>query len=89
MLNQVELTERRISSVVASIEQTQERVVAVVSRVSQTVTGIDVIVAEAAILTRAARALSAPRVANNDSRTSGLTFLRAKSAASCHKSFCP
>ena len=54
VLNQIELTERRIGSVVASIEQTQERVVAVVSRVSQTVTGIDVIVAEAAILTRRA-----------------------------------
>jgi hypothetical protein len=54
VLNQIELTERRIGSVVASIEQTQERVVAVVSRVSQTVTGIDVIVAEAAVLTRRA-----------------------------------
>ena len=54
VLNQIELTERRIGSVVASIEQTQERVVAVVSRVSQTVTAIDVIVAEAAILTRRA-----------------------------------
>ena len=57
MLNQVELTERRISSVVAGIEQTQERVVAVVTRVSQTVTAIDVIVAEAALLTRRAAPL--------------------------------
>jgi ABC-type transporter Mla subunit MlaD len=57
VLNQVELTERRISSVVAGIEQTQERVVAVVTRVSQTATAIDVIVAEAALLTRRAAPL--------------------------------
>ena len=44
---------------------------------------------EAAILTRAARAVSASRVANNDSSASGLTFLRASSAAICHKSFWP
>ena len=54
VLNQIELTERRISGMVAGIEQTQERIVAVVSRVSQTVTAIDVIVAEAALLTRRA-----------------------------------
>ena len=44
---------------------------------------------EAEILTSAARAVSASSVANNCSSTSGLKFLRARSAASCHKSFCP
>ena len=44
---------------------------------------------EAAILTRAARAVPASRVANNDSSASGWTFFRARSAASCHRSFCP
>ena len=44
---------------------------------------------EAAIRTSAARAVSASRVANSDSSTSGFTPLRARSAASCHKSFWP
>src|SRR5712692_2932851 len=44
---------------------------------------------EAAILTRAARAVSASRIENNDSSASGLTFLRARSAASCHRWFFP
>src|SRR4029077_18621295 len=45
--------------------------------------------AEAAILTSAARATSASRVENNDSSTSGLMPLRARSAASCQRSLCP
>ena len=44
---------------------------------------------EAAILISAALAVSASRLANNDSNTSGLMSRRARSAASCHKSFCP
>src|SRR6202522_2874535 len=44
---------------------------------------------EAAILTSAARAVPASRAANNDSSASGLIFFRARSAASCHRSFCP
>ncbi len=44
---------------------------------------------DAAILTSAARAVAGSRVANRDSSASGFTFLRANSAAICHKSFCP
>ena len=42
---------------------------------------------DAAILTRAARAVSGSSAANNDSSAAGWTHFRARSAASCHKSF--
>ena len=49
----------------------------------------DILNVEDDVAKAAARAVSASRFANNDSSAAGLTPRRAKSAESCHRSFCP